>query len=178
MKRIHPVFNVVKLTPVPEDPIARRRAPPHPLLEIVDGEEEWVVEEILDSKVINRKLRYLVKWKDFGVEHNSWEPWDNVHTLELVSDFYRRHPGAPRHIWAADFPSLQFQPISTSGRRHLEGGGWMSGDTRFPTQSGYIPDPRPLYTFCPIDVDSKFPNPVQTCPLLSGDLPLVNTRHA
>ena len=122
MKRIHPVFNVVKLTPAPEDPIAGRRAPPQPLLEIVDREEEGVVEEILDSKVINRKLRYLIKWKDFGVEHNSWEPWDNVHAPELVSEFYCRHPGAPRHIRAMDFPSLHFQPISTSGRRHLEGG--------------------------------------------------------
>ena len=122
MKRIHPIFNMVKLTPAPEDPIAGRRAPPQPLPEIVDGEEEWVVEEILDSKVINQKLHYLIKWKDFGVEHNLWEPWDNMHTPELVSDFYHRHPGAPRHIQAADFPSLQFQPISTSGQCHLEGG--------------------------------------------------------
>ena len=95
MKRIHPIFNVVKLTLAPEDPIAGRRAPPQPLPEIVNGEEEWVVEEILDSKVINQKLHYLVKWKDFGVEHNSWEPWDNVHAPELVSEFYRRHLGAP-----------------------------------------------------------------------------------
>ena len=108
MKRIHPIFNVVKLTPAPEDPIARRCAPPQLLPEIVNGEEEWVVEEILDSKVINQKLRYLVRWKDFVVEHNSWEPWDNVHALELVSEFYCRHPGAPRHIRAMDFPSLHF----------------------------------------------------------------------
>jgi len=37
----------------------------------VDGEEEWVVEEILDSQMVNQKLRYLVKWEGFGVEHNS-----------------------------------------------------------------------------------------------------------
>ena len=74
MKQIHPVFNVVKLTSAPDDPILRRRMPPPPPPEIIDGEEEWVVEDILDSKIINRKLRYLVKWKDFGVEHNSWEP--------------------------------------------------------------------------------------------------------
>ena len=102
MKRIHPVFNVVKLTPAPEDPIAGRRAPPQPLPEIVYGEEEWVVEEILDSKVINQKLRYLIKWKDFGVEHNSWEPWDNVHALELVLEFYRRHLGAVLFCPSAD----------------------------------------------------------------------------
>jgi hypothetical protein len=45
----------------------------------VDGKEEWVVEETLDSKVINQKLQYLVKWEGFGIEHNSLEPWDDVH---------------------------------------------------------------------------------------------------
>ena len=40
------------------------------MLEIIDGEEEWEVEDILDSKVINRKLWYLVKWKNFRMEHN------------------------------------------------------------------------------------------------------------
>jgi hypothetical protein len=41
MSRIHPVFNVVKLTPASEDPIPGWRAVPPPPPEIVDGEEEW-----------------------------------------------------------------------------------------------------------------------------------------
>jgi len=125
MKRLHPVFNVVKLTPALPDPIDGRRLPPPPLPEIVDGEEEWVVEEILDSKMMNRKLRYLVKWKDFGAEHNSWEPWDIVHAPELVADFHRRHPGAARRIRTADFDLIKFKPISPTiapGRRFSEGG--------------------------------------------------------
>ena len=138
MKRVHPVFNVVKLTLALEDPIVGRHAPPPPLLEIVDGEEEWVVKEILDSKVINRKLCYLVKWKDFGVEHNSWEPWDNVHAPDLVADFYRRHPGVARHIQAVDFSSLRFQYIPASGRHRPEGwvdvmGHWFSGQPTSPS---------------------------------------------
>jgi len=64
MSCIHPVFNVIKLTPAPEDPIIGRRTVPPPLPEIIDGEEEWVVEEILDSRMMNWKLRYLVKWKE------------------------------------------------------------------------------------------------------------------
>ena len=69
------------------------RSPNTPLLpEIIDGEEEWVVEEILDSRMINRKLHYLVKWDGFGIEHNSWEPWDNIHAPDLVSEFHRKHP--------------------------------------------------------------------------------------
>jgi len=122
MKRFHPVFNVVKLTLAPADPIPGRHPPPPPPPEIIDGEPEWVVEEILDSKLINRKLRYLIKWKDFGVEHNTWEPWDNVHAPDLIAEFYRKHPGAARHIRAVDFSSIPFQSLPVPRRHLLEGG--------------------------------------------------------
>ena len=56
MSRLHPVFNVVKLTLAPVDPIPGQCPPPPPLLEIIDGEKEFIVEEILDSKIVNRKL--------------------------------------------------------------------------------------------------------------------------
>ena len=123
MKRIHPVFNVVKLTPALDDPIPGRRMPPPPPPEIIDGEEEWVVEDILDSKIINQKLWYLVKWKGFGVEHNSWEPWENVHAPDIIADFYQKHPGAARHIQSAEFFSLPFQPTIMPRCHDSEGGG-------------------------------------------------------
>jgi len=118
MSHLHPVFNVVKLSLAPPDPIPGCRASPPPLPEIVDGKEEWVVEEILDCQIVNRKLCY--KWEGFGVEHNSWEPWDNFHAPELVAYFYRRHPGAARHIRMVDFCSIPFH--SVLGRHCLEGG--------------------------------------------------------
>jgi len=120
MGRLHPIFNVVKLSLAPPDSIPGQWTTPPPFPEIVDGEEEWVVEEILDSRMVNRKLHYLVKWEGFVVEHNSWEPWDNVHAPELVADFYRRHPGAACHICAVDFSSIPFR--SVSGRHCLKGG--------------------------------------------------------
>jgi transposase InsO family protein len=120
MSRLHPVFNVVKLTPAPLDPIPGRRPPPPPPPEVIDGEEEWIVEEILDSKVINRKLRYLVKWEGFGVEHNSWEPWDDVHAPELIAEFYRKYPKAVRQIRTIT-PSHSL-PHVVPGRHSLEGG--------------------------------------------------------
>ena len=61
MSRLHPVFNVVKLTPAIEDPIPRRHILPLPPQKIINGEEDWVVEEILDSKIVNKKLQYLIK---------------------------------------------------------------------------------------------------------------------
>jgi hypothetical protein len=38
---------------------------------VEDEEEEWDVEEILDSRVISKgQLEYLIKWLDFGLEDN------------------------------------------------------------------------------------------------------------
>jgi len=142
MGRLHPVFNVVKLSLAPPDPIPGRRTSPPPLPEIVDGEEEWVVEDILDSQMVNWKLCYLVKWEGFSVEHNSWEPWDNVHVPELVADFYWRHPGAARHICMVDFRSIPFR--SVSGRHCLEGEVDVRGCSTSSDVSSDI-SPSPLY---------------------------------
>jgi len=49
MKKLHPVFNVVKLSAAPTNLILGRRPEPLPLPIIVDREKEWEVEEILDS---------------------------------------------------------------------------------------------------------------------------------
>jgi len=51
MRCLHPVFNVVKLSPAPNDPIVRRRRNPPPPPELIDGEEEYVVEKILNSRM-------------------------------------------------------------------------------------------------------------------------------
>ena len=125
MSRLHSVFNVMKLTPAPLDPIEGHHPHPPPLPEMIDGEEEWVVKEILDSRMMNRKLHYLVKWQGFRVEHNSWEPWDNIHAPEQVADFHQRHPGAACHIRACDFNAIPFcssSPSAASGRHSLRGG--------------------------------------------------------
>jgi len=98
MKQLHPVFNVVKLTPAPDDLISGQKLMDHPPPIIIDGEPEWEVEEILDSHWHRRRFQYLIKWKGYGCEHNSWESTPEVFTLELTAEFHCKHPGAPRHI--------------------------------------------------------------------------------
>jgi len=51
MRRLHLVFNVVKLSPAPDNPIVGRHRNPPPPLELVDGEEEYIVEKILNSRM-------------------------------------------------------------------------------------------------------------------------------
>jgi hypothetical protein len=43
MRHLHPVFNVVKLTPSPADPIVGRHPTLPPPPEVIDGEEEYLV---------------------------------------------------------------------------------------------------------------------------------------
>ena len=81
------------------------RIPPQPPPLVIDGEEEWEVEEILDSQKkprtrlpILRNMEYLVRWKGYGPEHNSWEPAENLeNSPELVETFHRRFPNALRY---------------------------------------------------------------------------------
>jgi len=61
MRQLHPVFNVLKLSTALEDLILGRKLQALPLPIIVDGEEEWEVEEILDSHWHQRRFQFLVK---------------------------------------------------------------------------------------------------------------------
>ena len=61
------------------------RPPP----DLVDGEEEYKVEKIINMKQMGRwrKTYYLVKWKGYPMSDNSWEPRENVHMEELIREF-------------------------------------------------------------------------------------------
>ena len=94
LARLHPVFPVVKLFPLPNDPFPGRRQnrPPDPLL--VDGEEYYEVEKILDSRIRYRRTEYLVKWAGYNDSHNQWIPWYNLDADELIEEFHRDNPQA------------------------------------------------------------------------------------
>ncbi len=63
LKNIHDVFCVSHLEPYRI--VKRRKSEPPPFIN-VDAEDQAEIEEVLDSKMHNRKLMYLVKW--LGVE--------------------------------------------------------------------------------------------------------------
>ena len=80
--------------------IPNRTAEPPPPVE-VEGELEYEIAEVLDSKLDRRrrcKLQYLVKW--FGYEgtdeETSWLPADELgNATDLVMDFHRNYPAKP-----------------------------------------------------------------------------------
>jgi hypothetical protein len=72
--RVHPVFHVSLLKRyTPSPPEFGNRHPDRPLPVLVDGNEEWEVECILDERVRRRRKEFLVKWKGYGREEATWQ---------------------------------------------------------------------------------------------------------
>jgi len=82
------VFNVVKLFTALNDPIPGRKPHALPPPIVVDRELEWEVEEVLDSRWHQRRFQFLIKWKGFSREHNSWEVASDVKAPDLVAEYY------------------------------------------------------------------------------------------
>jgi hypothetical protein len=74
--KIHPVFHVSLLRPANIDfglhPVAAVEDSPPP--DIIQGEEEYEVEVILDHRGGKRRRQYLVKWKGYLLSDATWEP--------------------------------------------------------------------------------------------------------
>ena len=122
MKQLHPVFNIVKLTPAPDDPIMGCKTEDYPPPIVIDGEVEWEVEEILDSRWHWRRFQYLIKWKGYGCEHNSWESASEVSAPELIAEFHHKHPRALRHVRRAEFDNIFHSKSIAPRHSNLEGG--------------------------------------------------------
>ena len=78
----------------------------------MDGEEEYIVEEVLNSWMSQWKLQYLVKWEGYSIEHNTWKYLDNLqNAADAVNEFHIKNPAAPQCICALAFGSIPFWPI-------------------------------------------------------------------
>ena len=65
---------------------------PEPLPDLIEGHEEYEVEQTLGEHTFERwkKKQFLVQWKGYSTAHNSWEPTKNVNALELVKEYRSR----------------------------------------------------------------------------------------
>jgi Chromo (CHRromatin Organisation MOdifier) domain len=87
--KIHDTFHAKLLTPYRQtDKYGPNFLEPPP--ELLEGEPEWEVEEIMGQWQIRNKRQYLIRWKDYSPAHDSWEDESAVHTPLLIQAYQQR----------------------------------------------------------------------------------------
>ena len=83
LMRIHPVVNVSWIVRYKEQ-IKKEKGKPVE----VEGVEEWKVEKILNKKKMRGVVKYLIWWKGFTAEGDTWERRENLKNAEeLIEEF-------------------------------------------------------------------------------------------
>lgn len=126
------MFHTSLLTPYKKMEI---HGPSHakPPANLIDGQEEFEVEAIINHKGMGTQRRYLVKWKGYPNSDRSWEPESNLENAEDILTAYKRQlrltfisstSSSPTTTWPMQSPqhdnSLKHMPLSPSTSLLLE----------------------------------------------------------
>jgi len=88
--KIHPVVNVSRVRLYTSQVKGQKKIPLKPV--IIEGEEKFEVEKILNKRVVRGKEKFLVRWKGYMAEADMWESRENLENAkELVEEFEREY---------------------------------------------------------------------------------------
>jgi transposase InsO family protein len=91
---IHPIFHVSLLGKATINRFTDRQHPePPPIL--VEGQEEFQVQGILDSRIIRSRLFYLIDWLGYPPSERAWIDSDEIHAADLIRIFHEKYPEKP-----------------------------------------------------------------------------------
>ncbi|SJL19064.1 uncharacterized protein ARMOST_22671 [Armillaria ostoyae] len=128
--KIHPRFNEKLLTPFEPPAFANQEQPPPPPPDLIDGEEEWEIEEILDSKP--RKVRakrgqpsttvvdYFIKWVGHTREHNSWVTASEMGNAQEAIAEYEAKMGSNERVSVVKIATSK-SPLTMVLNHHFDG---------------------------------------------------------
>jgi hypothetical protein len=94
--KLHPVFHISLLEPTTStEPIPGHQQPPPPPV-IINDQQEWEVEEIIDSRRHRNRIQYRVKWTGFHDPDKTWYSASNFeNSPNAIRQFHERYPAKP-----------------------------------------------------------------------------------
>jgi len=88
--KIYPVVNISRVRRYVGQVEGQRKEQPAPV--IIKGEEEWEMEQILNKRKVRGKDKYLVRWKGFTAESDTWEGRENLENAkEAIEEFEKEY---------------------------------------------------------------------------------------
>jgi len=88
--KIHPVVNASRVQLYKPQVEGQKRTLPKPV--IIKEEEEFEVEKILNKRMVREKEKFLVRWKGYTAEEDTWENKENLENAkELVEEFEKEY---------------------------------------------------------------------------------------
>ena len=90
---IHQTFHVSLLRKDPGNPLPGQQIEPPPPI-IIDGEQEWEVKEILESRRYRNQLQYRARWTGYEDTQQWWPARDFKNAPEKIQEFHNRFPEA------------------------------------------------------------------------------------
>jgi len=96
--RIHNTFHISLLELYHDDKFSSQRAQPLPPV-IIEGEPEYELEQIIDSRLHYGKLQYRAKWTGYPPEHDKvWYPYEDFENAGIArQQLHQKYPRKP-HI--------------------------------------------------------------------------------
>ncbi|SJL04701.1 uncharacterized protein ARMOST_08071 [Armillaria ostoyae] len=128
--KIHLRFNEKLLSPFEPPSFPNQEQPPPPPPDLIDGEEEWEIEEILDAKT--RKIRgkrgepsstvvdYLIKWVGHTREHNSWVTASEMGNAQEAIAEYEAKMGSNERVSTVKIATTK-SPLAMVLNHHFDG---------------------------------------------------------
>ena len=86
--KIHLVVNISRIQRYIGQVERQRKEQPAPV--IIEGEEKWKVKKILNKQQIREKDKYLVWWKGFIAESDTWEGKENLENAKEAIEKYEK----------------------------------------------------------------------------------------
>ena len=127
--KIHPVVNVSRIKRYVDQVYGQRKETPQPV--VIEGEEEWEVEKILNKRKVRGKDKFLVRWKGFMAEGDTWESREN---LENTGDILREF----EEEYNRDNREVRQQEEADNSKDYCRGGlpGWYTARRLFGWSDG------------------------------------------
>ena len=86
--KIHPVVNVSRVQLHRPQVEGQKKILPKQV--IIEGDKEFEIEKILNKRTVRGKEKFLVRWKGYTAEEDTWENRENLENAkELVEEFER-----------------------------------------------------------------------------------------